>query len=221
MRCPSCGEEVVQTAVYCHKCGHRLDLADTGFPEGQPPANQPEATPEESFQAAMPRPGSKDQPEKELWKGGYSSKAMMGAWVISGFVTIALLIGGFFWANNVTWWLVLLVLIILTWLYHFAILCYRRMSVRYLLTSQRFIHEKGLLRRVTDRIEMLDMDDITFEQGPLERLMGVGTIRIASSDRTHPMLVLPGIENVKEVASLFDNTRLAERHRRGLHIEQV
>jgi hypothetical protein len=33
--------------------------------------------------------------------------------------------------------------------------------------------------------------------------------------------VLPGIENIKHVASLFDDARLAERRRRGLHVEQI
>jgi hypothetical protein len=33
--------------------------------------------------------------------------------------------------------------------------------------------------------------------------------------------VLPGIENVQTVAGLFDNARLAERRRRGLHVEQI
>ena len=65
------------------------------------------------------------------------------------------------------------------------------------------------------------MDDITFEQGLLERLTGVGAIRIVSHDRTDPELALPGIENVQEVAALFDNARLAERRRRGLHVEQI
>ena len=95
------------------------------------------------------------------------------------------------------------------------------MSVHYVLSTQRFIHERGILRRVNDRIELLDMDDITFEQRLWERLVGVGTIRIASHDRTDPELVLPGIENIKQVAGLFDNARLAERRRRGLHVEQI
>jgi membrane protein YdbS with pleckstrin-like domain len=110
---------------------------------------------------------------------------------------------------------------LLPWLYCFLLLCYRRMSVRYLLTTQRFVHESGILRRVTDRIEVIDIDDITFEQGPLERLVGVGTIRVSSRDRSHPQLELPGIENVKDVSERFDNARRAERRRRGLHIEQI
>jgi hypothetical protein len=90
-----------------------------------------------------------------------------------------------------------------------------------MLTNQRFIHESGILRRVSDRIEVLDMDDITFEQGIIERLVGVGTIRVMSSDRTHPELQMYGIDNVREVSGLFDDTRRAERRRRGLHIENI
>ena len=66
-----------------------------------------------------------------------------------------------------------------------------------MLTNQRFIHESGILRRVSDRIEVLDIDDITFEQGIIERLVGVGTIRVMSSDRSHPELLMYGIENVR------------------------
>ncbi|NLX98142.1 MAG: PH domain-containing protein, partial [Rhodopirellula sp.] len=118
-------------------------------------------------------------------------------------------------------WLILLLLMLLPWLYHAALLCYRRMSVRYLLTTQKFVHERGILRRKTDRIESIDMDDISFEQGPLERLVGVGTIRITSSDRSHPELLLPGIENARRVSEQFDDARRAERRRRGLHIEHI
>jgi hypothetical protein len=90
-----------------------------------------------------------------------------------------------------------------------------------LLTTQRFIHESGILRRVNNRIEVLDIDDITFEQGLFERLTGVGTIRIMSHDRSDPDLVLRGIQNVPAVAKLMDDARLAERRRRGLHVEQI
>ena len=93
---------------------------------------------------------------------------------------------------------------------------------RPILLDHAAVHPRaGILRRVNNRIEVLDMDDITFEQGLLERLSGVGTIRIVSHDRTDPELVLPGIENVKHVAWLFDDARLAERRRRGLHVEQI
>jgi uncharacterized membrane protein YdbT with pleckstrin-like domain len=105
--------------------------------------------------------------------------------------------------------------------YSLLVYFYRRWSMHYLLTNQRFMHESGLLHRVTNRIEVLDMDDIAFEQGLVERLMGVGTIRIHSSDVSHPEISLKGIENVTEISNLIDNTRRTERRKRGLHIESI
>ena len=107
------------------------------------------------------------------------------------------------------------------WGYPAILLMYRRLSIRYRLTSQRFFHEKGILRHVTDRIEMIDMDDISFDQTILQRIVKVGTIHISSSDRSHPILDIHGIENVKEVFSKMDQARRNERIRRGLHIESV
>ena len=222
MRCPACGVEVVEQAVYCHKCGGRLDASADNGPVNSQPAGDPGPAAPDFLQEPAMRRETAAEPEKELWRGGYSSKAMIGAWVISGAITILLLIVGILWLpREAVWWLILVAAMLLPWLYHAAVLCYRRMSVSYRLTTQRFIHELGILRRVNNRIELLDMDDITFEQGLLERLVGVGTIRIGSSDRTDPELVLPGIENVKEVAAILDNARLAERRRRGVHIEQI
>ncbi len=222
MHCPACGVEVVEAAVYCHKCGERLLPAENG-PSRAAPAAEPlkPATADVVNPAAPLRRETQDEPETELWRGGYSSRALTSAWIISGLVSLVLLVVGILWARTAIWWLILVVLIILPWLYSLAVLCYRRMSVHYLLTTQRFIHESGILRRVNNRIEVLDMDDITFEQGLFERLTGVGTIRIMSHDRSDPDLVLRGIENVPEVARLLDDARLAERRRRGLHVEQI
>ncbi len=220
MRCPSCGAEVVREAVYCHKCGGRIDARAEQFSDR--PANDSTSTePADSFREDLARRNRDEEPERELWSGGYSPKAMIGGWVLGGLISLALLVVGVLWVRGAGWWLALLALVILVWLYHFLLLCYRRMSVRYRLTTQRFIHERGILRRVTDRIEVIDMDDITFEQGLLERLVGVGTVRIVSSDRSHPELLLPGIENARRVAEQMDEARRAERLRRGLHIEQI
>ena len=239
MRCPNCGIEVVQEADFCHKCGGRLDWADRPLPATDPAAaepgsgqmpspagpeaadTEPEPSPNERFQESVEaRRGADQGPEQDLWRGGYSSKAMIGWWVLGGLVTIALVVLAFWvWRSWVTWLVV--VLVVLLWLYQLFVMKYRQWNVRYRLTDQRFIHETGILRRVTDRIETIDMDDITFEKKLLERLVGVGTIRITSSDKTHPELLLQGIDNVKEVSEKIDDIRRSERRRRGLHIESI
>ena len=60
-----------------------------------------------------------------------------------------------------------------------------------------------MFTRTTDRIEVIDIDDVTFRQGMVERALGVGTIVIESSDRTHPRLVLAGIDNVSRPISIM------------------
>ena len=216
MQCPACGADVVAAAVYCHKCGHRLDS------EGTSPAVEGSSTSAGAFQQiAAASWEEKDKPEEELWRGGYSSKAMIGSWVISGCVSLVFFLIGIFWVRDFTFWLLLVLAMVLPWFYFLAVLAYRRMSVRYVLSTQRFLHERGFLRRVNDRIELLDVDDITFEQSLWERLVGFGTLRIASHDRTNPEIILPGIEDIKRVAGLFDDARLAERRRRGLRVDQV
>ena len=68
---------------------------------------------------------------------------------------------------------------------------------------------------------LIDIDDVTFSQGLVQRMVGVGTIRIVSSDRSHPELFLYGIADVQEVAETLDDVRRKERRRRGLHIEAI
>ncbi|HIA20267.1 MAG TPA: PH domain-containing protein, partial [Planctomycetaceae bacterium] len=118
-------------------------------------------------------------------------------------------------------WLYVLLAIAVMWAYLGLMLLYRKMNVHYRLTTQRFIHRVGILTQVSDRIEVIDIDDVTFHQGFIERMVDVGSIKIESSDKSHPELWLLGIENVKIVANQIDDLRRQERHRRGLHIESI
>lgn len=242
MKCPSCGVQVEQNAVYCHQCGERMDTAaieppeqdqqnqDFEAPAPEPPpaagSEEPRTMADRVRESVRSRQDSTDDAEQELWKGRYCGKAMIGTWILCGLITVALVaVGIWFSVNN--WmptglrWSIILVAIAIAWGYPLMLLVYRRLSIRYRLTTQRFFHEAGILRHVTDRIEVIDMDDITFDQTLLQRLVHVGTIQITSSDRTHPVLRVEGVENVKAVASQMDDARRVERIRRGLHIEAV
>lgn len=235
MQCPSCREEVVEGSVFCHKCGHRLDFDRQTFPappsDESPPSPPPAGAPggaqrprslADQLRGAAEQPTALDEePERELWQGGYSPKAMIGPWLLADALTILLIVVGAIWVRSGWLWLLIVAALVILWGYLLAVLAYRRLSVAYRLSTQRFVHQSGLLRRVTDRIEVIDMDDITCEQGLFERLVGVGTIRIISSDRSHPDLRLPGIADVRRVADLFDDVRRAERRRRGLHLESI
>ncbi|MBN2025102.1 MAG: PH domain-containing protein [Pirellulales bacterium] len=209
-------------SVFCHKCGARLDGLGDGPPGAAPTGDT--ASPGLSSPAQRFRNGAAGQgidEEKTLWEGGYSAKAMAGAWVAS-LVATALLVtlAIWFWDNAAVRWTALAAVVLL-WGYQLVVFARRWLGVRYKLTSLRFFHESGILVHTTDLIEVIDMDDITFRQTIIDRLVGVGTIRIVSSDRSHPDLSVPGIENVQAVAGMMQEARHAERLSRGLHIERI
>lgn len=214
MQCPKCQADVMEQASFCHSCGAQLSLSGNGAREGRP------------GDSLAPRSGSistRDDPEQELWQATYSPKAAVPSFALAGLASAVVVIGvliilGLLTATHWLWLLLAIVLVfgglgIRLWL--------TRLSTAYRLTTQRLVHEVGLLRRVTNRLEVIDIDDVTIEQGLIDRFLGIGTIKLTSSDRTHPVLQLRGVDNVRVVADQFDHARRTERVRRGLHIEAV
>ena len=92
-------------------------------------------------------------------------------------------------------------------------------TTSYELTTQRFIHSRGILVRTVDRIDVIDIDDVSYEQGIIQRTLGVGKIQLESKDRSHPSLVLAGIDQVERVSGMIDDVRRKERRKRSLHID--
>jgi membrane protein YdbS with pleckstrin-like domain len=214
MLCPSCSANIPDGSAFCPMCGQSLTA---GAPQpAAPPATGPTAA--QRVQAA--KGTANDEPEQELWRGTYSPKAMVGRWLLAAVATVAAFALSAVVPNPITW-IAAVALVVVLWLVLGCYLLIQRFSVEYTLTTQRFIHNSGLLRRVTNRVEVIDVDDVTFEQGPLERMLGVGTIKLLSSDISDPKLTLPGIDDVQRVATLIDNARREQRKKRGLYIETV
>lgn len=166
------------------------------------------------------------EPETSLWSGGYSAKAMLGTWLLSLIITIAAIVALTILPlpanlDSKTLWIAAVAVILAWWVIVAFVYMYRRISMHYELTSQRFIHKQGILVRTTDRIDIIDIDDVTFSQGLVERVLGIGTIILTSSDATHPKLILKGIDQVNQVSGMIDDTRRKERRKRSINIESI
>jgi membrane protein YdbS with pleckstrin-like domain len=209
MNCPRCKTRLDRGARFCQQCGLQVEANDSH-------AEEVKGTPR---RLARGRGGDED--ETLLWRGTFSFKGLIGSWLLAILISLVLPIGAVVVRASSTQWLVLLAVMAVVWLGLLALLGYHKLNVRYELTDQRLIHRSGILRRHTDRIELIDVDDVSHEQGLIERLFNVGTILLASSDRTHPVMELTGIDNVEQVASLIDDARRAERIRRGIHVEAI
>jgi membrane protein YdbS with pleckstrin-like domain len=212
MKCPKCGADTLAGAVFCQKCGARLPAeATVGVSTATP-------LPGQSRIVGGGRAPIADVPEEILWQGGYSPKAIAGPAAVCGALTVVLIVASFFLGSS--WWIPLVVAV-LAWLALLLRLAARRLGVHYKLTNQRFFHQSGILRRVTNRVEVINIDDIAYEQGFIDRLVGVGRINISSHDRSDPKLSIEGIENVERVATLMDEARRAERLRRGVSVQSM
>ena len=218
MKCEICQENLADDAMFCQKCGERRKAA--GATSISPVAPAVEKL-RQGLESKMVDPRA-DEAEIVLWQGSYSPKAMLGGWLLSLIVTIiAFVAAAFFPSLLPVGWFVAGAVALAFWGGHLMLLIYQRMSHEYKLTNQRFIHASGILRRVTDRIEVIDIDDVQMSQGFVERFLGVGTIRLLSSDVTTPLTTLVGIDDVTKISTLIDDTRRAERRKRSVHIESV
>lgn len=243
MRCPQCDAEIGQDCVFCPKCGERLQgLGAESFVELQEGASQAGPADAPGVQearavspgsasgekkAAKPQATAAGQAEAALgdtvtlWEGRYSFKGMIDWFALSGLVSIALVVLALWWSWGRTGWLTVLVLLVLLWGYQLGAYFIRRFGHGYRLTPQTFFHERGILVKSTSPIEIIRIDDIALKQTLLERLMGVGTIRILSNDTTDPLLVMKGIPDVGKAFQTIDQARRAERRRRALRVDTV
>jgi membrane protein YdbS with pleckstrin-like domain len=208
MKCQQCGTESAAGSTFCSACGAQLSGAALTTPAKQklnPAARS--ADPEDA--------------EELLWEGRFSKLAMIGSWIGAGVFTLAVVAIGAIVPFDATQWPWAIGAITIVWAALILRLIYQQLSVRYTVTNQRLVHEHGLLWRQTDRIEAIDIDDVTVNQGPIARMVGVGNVKIISSDQSTPVFYLQGIDDVRAVATMIDEVRRKERRKRGVHIESV
>ena len=67
---------------------------------------------------------------------------------------------------------------------YFVFVYLSRLNTRYTLTSERLKITKGLLSKSIDEIELFRIKDTQVTQTLLDRIVGIGNIRVTSSDKT-------------------------------------
>jgi len=219
MKCSNCGDTLPTDAKFCPQCGRPLTATAANQAPTAPSADAAAAATATSL--VTPRNHDPHDNHEIIWEGGYSAQAMIPTYVAAGAGSIALLIATLLWMNDGASLLYVLAAIALLWLFLAGVYFYRRLSVHYRLTTQRFFHEHGLLSRITDRIEVIAIDDVTVMQKFIERLLGTGRIKLVSSDRNNPEFLIDGLANVKHIAELIDEARRAERNRRSVRMEAI
>lgn len=97
---------------------------------------------------------------------------------------------------------------------------YKTSATRYRLTTQRLFVQKGLVAKQLEEVELFRVKDVTLQQGIIQRLLGVGSVVVLSTDDTTPRLELAGIRDPIEVKEMIRNAFRASRQREGMRMAE-
>ncbi|MCX7019283.1 MAG: PH domain-containing protein [bacterium] len=96
------------------------------------------------------------------------------------------------------------------WLVYFFVLlvfagwrCLLQITQHYRLTNKYLYVERGLLSRQTEIVDLRRLRDFDLAEPFLIRIMGLGNIKITSSDETQSTTVLVDLDKPREVLSQF------------------
>jgi membrane protein YdbS with pleckstrin-like domain len=132
----------------------------------------------------------------EHWKHLLGTAAVCLAAVVG--LAVLLAIGpddGFFrWLDRVAW---LAFLVVIGIFGAVPVIAWWRRS--YTLTTQRLATRTGVLRRVGRDIPLTRINDVAFEQGVLDRVVGAGTLRVSAASE-EGTIVLKDVPDVQQVS---------------------
>ena len=74
------------------------------------------------------------------------------------------------------------------------------LSRRYRLTTQRLFIERGILSQTIDQTELIRVDDVRIRKSLADRILGLGTVEIMSTDATDSSIDIVGILGPERVA---------------------
>lgn len=209
--CPECKAQVSRAAAACPQCGFPFGGATAAgnvFASGRggPPAH-----------------------EEVLWEGTPSLKALAVSMAATGLLAIALPLAAYLaWeplldllsnagadaarlvarhekdAHSMIVLAVLAVVVARALRLAWRILVLR--SHRYGVSNQRIMVESGVFSKTLAEVDVRTIDDITFHQTLVERLLGIGQIAVLSSEPSNPRVRLVGVPDPRQVRELIRNS---------------
>lgn len=188
--CPDCGRDVSTLATACPHCGRPS-------PAGTTPIAGPLAAP---------------RAEETLWHGT-PSMIVLGAYAFGIAATLVILpLVAKFVASSLpeekasglvrVGWMAAIVLAAIQILV--ALVAWIRLrSTSYTVTNQRVMIEQGVFSKTVDEIDLRYVEDSLFHQSFGDRILGIGSVTLLSSDKTTPRAMLRSIREPRKVREII------------------
>lgn len=88
---------------------------------------------------------------------------------------------------------------------------------KYTLTQRKLIVNRGFFKTIEEEILLYRIIDITLTKTVFQRMFGLGTIIVYSTDKTNPELIIKNIKNSYEFKETLSDLVEDDRIRRGVH----
>ena len=227
MHCWSCGAELLEDSNFCHKCGVRVRGEHAAEPSsGMLPAETtPEREQAEGASAHVGPPTVGLPAEKEVWVGRPHIGSLagrftfVGLWVLVVIGGLAYLLRRFGEEWRTFWWVVASLLLGVLGLWLLVSIVKTKLTLKYRLTTERLVIERGFLSKRTEEVDLLRVDEATVHQGLFDRLANVGNIVITSTEPSDPLYIVVGVEQPVELKEKI-RQHARELRRRSLRLEQ-
>ena len=92
---------------------------------------------------------------------------------------------------------------------------------RYMLSEDRLFTSKGFLNVQDDEVLLYRIRDISTSRSLFQRLLGVGTVTVLSSDKTSPTLVMKNIKDPIGVKELLHQKVEDMKLRRQIRVSEL
>ncbi len=89
-------------------------------------------------------------------------------------------------------------------------------SLRYRITQRLIEREQGVFRRQTDSLDLARVKDVQLQQSFLERMLGLGTIVLFSTDTTDPVLTLSALPQARFIYEALRDAVIQIDRSRGI-----
>jgi len=89
-------------------------------------------------------------------------------------------------------------------------------QVRFRISNYRIDYERGFLAKDIKSLELWHVEDMSFHQSVIDRLIGIGTIRVISRDDTMPDLRMRGIPNARKIFEELKQRVIAVKRQTGV-----
>jgi hypothetical protein len=181
-----------------------------------PPDNTSQPTPPTDDRPHRPA----DDREEVYFQGSPQMRGEIGNVLLWSVIGLVLIAAPFLWRamsrdhTMPRWWLTLaliaagLLCFLVPWLW--------TKRIRYRISNYRIDYERGLLSRRIDTLELWHVEDISFNQSLIDRIMGVGDIKVISHDDTTPQLLLKGLPNPRPLFESLKQRIIAVKRQRGV-----